>query len=908
MIILSYAESNDRWIRSSSSNYSTALNGANFVINEDDSGVYGQTYASSENVRYVRQYFVQFNYSIPAGQQPVGGHWAIRNNSTQGTNVNRNMEIYAFDWGGSVTSADWRTPSQINAMELEGNLLQTNNNSPNAWTFTGIRRIFGHMFETGNKRYVIVSNRNRTQSSPSQVEYNSFASSRTASAANRPHMVVGLNTVNAMSGIVAAQVQLSNGDSIVLERSTVDRVFQLLVIHRTAAGVPTTLWESYESTTLLENDNILGSHSYSMCRDNRDNFYIIDSTWSRTDRLNIHAFIKGSGNNWTQQGVKQVTLPAEDGQANVQAVASTWHDVGSGRIAIFAVTDWGRAVDGAQSSYALVDSSLLRDNASGNHVVQTGKTGDMGATARPSIVGRNNAVNATGTLFDAHTDSWLPRSGYLISGERSNLLGSTGAVSVGRYMVHSNALNFNTWSTAIMDNSGGFAVYDPDAKARIINVAPHQFVKITVDDRADWGLTLDHFSVDAQGTGFTKHATIQLDQESVPGFPTGGALASTSLWDAVYFPPDNSVWIYYFDDSDDRRLLRTSVSLSDDLALQNSVEVDDAVGSTGGEVHAIRVQRNRLVTDSVLVTASYETSGGDHLYDYIQDRINVPPTQPTLNAVNNFDSTLAQTFTWNFLDPNLVDSQTAYEVEIIRQSDSSVEYNSGKVSSTSSSHNLPSNTIDNNVDYYWRVRVWDVADAVSPWSAQRTFSTSNTGVVDITDPAVDNPPEVFTRDYLVQWSLAGASQEEFRVRVVRVNDNVEHTDTGWVTSSVQEYLILNLLSDVEYRIEVTTRQSLVESNTATRLVTTHYSTPEQPIVRLTVSNEVEFVLVSVENPEPRGDRPNPTLNEIYRRPLDSVEQFYKVGETSPNSSFRDYTVASGMRYEYKVRSGVEEGN
>ena len=351
--------------------------------------------------------------------------------------------------------------------------------------------------------------------------------------------------------------------------------------------------------------------------------------------------------------------------------------------------------------------------------------------------------------------------------------------------------------------------------------------------------------------------------------------------------------------------MRTAVSLSDDLAVLNEVEVNATVGVSGDTIHAIRVQRNRVVNDEVLITVARETSGGSHVYDYIVDRINVAPTQPTLVPVQNFDSTVGQTFTWNFVDPNLVDNQTAYQIQIIRTSDSGIEYDSGKSSSTVSNHVLGASAIANNAGYTWRVKVWDVADAESPWSDQSPFSTSSTGVVDIVSPALDNDPDIFTTDYLVEWTVTGATPDQFRVQVIRTDDNSTHLDTGWVNGNPLQYLVTSMLSDVEYRIEVTVRASLVASNTATRLITPHFATPEQPIAVLSVATDLEYIRIAVENPEPRGDRPNPNVNQIFRRVYGTDSQFLLVGECPPNSSFRDYSVASGTRYEYKVRAGVE---
>lgn len=905
MILISYVENSDRWIRSNNSSYSSALAGSNLIVNEDNIGVIGQTYASSENMRYIRQYFIEFIHSVPAGQQPVSGYFAIRNNVTHGTNVNRNWEVLSYDWGGTVTTGNWRTPSELSALDQTGLLEDTNNNPNSRWTYTGHQRVYGELFNSGTLRYVMATNRNRNQSSPTQVEYNSVLSSRVSNTSYRPHLVVGTSTLSGMTTVMAGQVQLSTGDWMVFERTSLNRVFSLRLRFVPTVGSSVVIWTSEPLDDLTGNDNLLGAQSFSMTRDSSDNVFVVSTSFGgSTDRLNITPFLKGTGNTWTKASDRVVFIPSDHGRTNVQATACAWHNVGSGRIMVFASRDWG-TLGGSMISWALLDSSRLL-SGSGNWTLASGRAGDSNVIAQPSNVGRFNPLNSTGTLFDAYADHERDFSGYLVTAERSALLGSTAAISVGRYQIHSGGSQLNTNTGAIMDDNGGFSVIDPDAKARVISVGRDRFVKVVADDRADWGLTLDHFSVGNNNPDFVRRATVRMDPEAISSFPDGATLGASSLWDAVWFPVDNNMWIWYFDSSNPDRLMRTAVSLSDNLAVKNEVEVNNSVGgSTGDTMHAIRVQRNELITDEVLITVAWENDGGSQFYSFVKDRINIPPTQPTLIPISNFDATNDQEFTWIFNDPNLVDGQTAYQFQVIRTSDSTTQFDTGKVAVSNESHTLTGGSIANNESYVWRVRTWDVDDAESPWSDQSSFSTSDTGVVDIIDPAVDNDPTIFTSDYLVEWTVTGVTPDEYRVEVIRTDDNSTHLDTGFVSGTDTTYLVTGMQSDVEYRVEVTVQASSVPSNTATRLITPDYDTPEQPIVTLAVSTDIEYIRVSVENPEPQGDRPNPTVNQVYRRPFGSDERFLLVGETPPNSSFRDYSVASGTMYEYKARAGVE---
>ncbi|RLE47326.1 MAG: hypothetical protein DRJ18_03395, partial [Candidatus Methanomethylicota archaeon] len=106
---------------------------------------------------------------------------------------------------------------------------------------------------------------------------------------------------------------------------------------------------------------------------------------------------------------------------------------------------------------------------------------------------------------------------------------------------------------------------------------------------------------------------------------------------------------------------------------------------------------------------------------YIEYTPNTAPNAPTLNnpaASARFNPSASVTFTWTFSDPD-GHTQGAYQFQLDDNSDfSSPIIDTGKVSSSSTSHTatLPS-TVGK---YYWRVRVWDSYGAVSAWSTARS--------------------------------------------------------------------------------------------------------------------------------------------------------------------------------------------
>ncbi|PKM99203.1 MAG: hypothetical protein CVU78_07530, partial [Elusimicrobia bacterium HGW-Elusimicrobia-2] len=106
---------------------------------------------------------------------------------------------------------------------------------------------------------------------------------------------------------------------------------------------------------------------------------------------------------------------------------------------------------------------------------------------------------------------------------------------------------------------------------------------------------------------------------------------------------------------------------------------------------------------------------------------NVAPNAPTLTSPADNASTndTSPAFTWTFSDPNLGDSQSAYQW--VADDDSgfgSPNYNSGKTVTSYSSHTLTMAT----GTWYWKVKTWDADDVEGSYAAYRTL------IIDTTPP------------------------------------------------------------------------------------------------------------------------------------------------------------------------------
>jgi hypothetical protein len=98
------------------------------------------------------------------------------------------------------------------------------------------------------------------------------------------------------------------------------------------------------------------------------------------------------------------------------------------------------------------------------------------------------------------------------------------------------------------------------------------------------------------------------------------------------------------------------------------------------------------------------------------------PIAPTNNAKFEYGGSGTKSFTWEFTDPSLTDTQTAYQLRI-KTGDAlgTVVLDTGKVVSTSKSVSVNIPVGNKNQTLYWEVRLWDTDDAAGIYSTGATF-------------------------------------------------------------------------------------------------------------------------------------------------------------------------------------------
>ncbi len=382
----------------------------------------------------------------------------------------------------------------------------------------------------------------------------------------------------------------------------------------------------------------------------------------------------------------------------------------------------------------------------------------------------------------------------------------------------------------------------------------------------------------------------------------GGAF--TDQWDAFLDRVAGLITVYYVsDDAGARQLESIDISPVTYVATAAAV-LTAALGAASSTNGALRVPQGTVDERRVLVEAANLLTGVKATAAYVDTTGNVAPSAPTLITPSNFDATQAQVLGFTFADPDPLDTQTAYEVQVQRVSDSVNVVATGSVASAAATYGVAANTLTNAVNYRWRARTTDKLGAVGAWSSYQAFTTAALGTLTITTPASDNLAGINTSSLNIVWTYVqgnGYTQTQRRVRVIRTSDGTVLSDTTMQASTTPNYTVTGLPSDVEVRVEVSIVTNAPGTPTVltTRLVTSSYAAPMAPLATVTVG--VSSITITAINPAPIGSRPEVTSNSIDKRLTGSTDPWVRIASVPRNGSYTDHAVKSGKSYDYRVR-------
>lgn len=112
---------------------------------------------------------------------------------------------------------------------------------------------------------------------------------------------------------------------------------------------------------------------------------------------------------------------------------------------------------------------------------------------------------------------------------------------------------------------------------------------------------------------------------------------------------------------------------------------------------------------------------------FVSNTLPDAPTSPLSEGETNPTSVanLNPEFSWTFSDPDIGDTQSAYQIQVGTSEGESDMWDSGKIISSSSTDiSYAGSDLELNTTYYWRVRTWDNNNAAGPYCEDQTFTTA----------------------------------------------------------------------------------------------------------------------------------------------------------------------------------------
>lgn len=282
------------------------------------------------------------------------------------------------------------------------------------------------------------------------------------------------------------------------------------------------------------------------------------------------------------------------------------------------------------------------------------------------------------------------------------------------------------------------------------------------------------------------------------------------------------------------------------------------------------------------------------------------PNTPVITSPENgstADVAASLTLTWTFTDDDPLDSQSAYAIRRVIGGTTRYWNNGtstwvvGEVFNTSSTTSKTFSSgwgADADAVHFYSVKVKDQATLTSGYSNSIMVIPSAKNNPTLTSPGAS----VTTPNVTATWTVS--SQSAYRV-VLKAAGVVVY-DSGFVDSTDLSYVVpYTLVNAGSYSVELTTRNAEgLESNTVSQAFTATFTPPHNPTgMTLTPDAGNGGITVTIANGTPSGGEPAFAAQTFYRREVgDTSDGVVIASGVGNNGTYFDFTVASGVEYEY----------
>lgn len=269
--------------------------------------------------------------------------------------------------------------------------------------------------------------------------------------------------------------------------------------------------------------------------------------------------------------------------------------------------------------------------------------------------------------------------------------------------------------------------------------------------------------------------------------------------------------------------------------------------------------------------------------------INTAPTAPTLTGEDVADSDEVVRRTWTFNDPDEGDAQTKYQYQWKLSTSDDWDYDSGIVISNANYIDLVAETLSTGT-ITERVRTFDVAEEAGEWAEGDFLASTKPDA-----PVIATPFEgdtIDTSTITLEWE----DSAEYQISVFNDDDGdpgttVLYTSTG--TGASETFDTPGNGRYMHLGVRVKNDYDLYSDYSYVR-VYVNYDVPNTP--NITLDEDDHFITVSLTNLAGTID-----YCDIYRRE-GSTGDGIRVATEVDGTTFIDWTVASGVEYEYKVEA------
>lgn len=316
----------------------------------------------------------------------------------------------------------------------------------------------------------------------------------------------------------------------------------------------------------------------------------------------------------------------------------------------------------------------------------------------------------------------------------------------------------------------------------------------------------------------------------------------------------------------------------------------------------------------------YATGTTPFTLNYTAQSQSYSPTTPTWDAPTNGtaqDVASSLLLDWRFSDPDPGDTQSKYALsrqvaagtlEYWRTSDSTWQLTEQQNTSSTTSVTLTATqwSLDGlangatDTSHTYKVKVWDVANNPSSYSAANTIIPST-----VVNPAITAPTaaQVLTTDH-VTLTWTATEQTKYRILLTNTTPGTGQVyDSGWVTDSATRSVVVpyTLSNATGWTVSLQTANNEGLASTAqTRNFTVSFTAPATPTLVATPVPASGWIAVAITNPAPGGGQPAVASNELWRR-VTGTTTTVRVGlNVANNGTVNDWRAVSGVPYDYQV--------